>query len=348
MILGAQDRNIHIDIVRVVATVMIVMAHISATVYERLDFFNGKAWMLSFLILSISRLGVPLFFMVSGYLLVKKERSTLKNIKHTWSRLMVPFLIWTILTYIGLYISQGIVPSISIDLLLSSGGTTLYFLTGLAMLYLINPYLIIISRNTNRIQLLFLLIVLAITTVGQNFVGYYHHAYTFSIFHYWIMGLFYFVYGQYYRLYQERSSSILNSISLMIFIVPLLANTLIIYLIRRSGNGDNLMWESYFGPTVLLSSIGFFHLIMSLKLKTVSEKLKNCITSLSMLSFGVYLSHGIVLDLLLHKTRINPFGRVSINLTLYLAVISVLTFSFSILISTLLNKNKYCKKLVGL
>ena len=68
-------RNPNIDILRITAISMIVLAHVVVAVYERPDFFGGTAWMVSLVAITFSRLGVPLFLLISGYLLVQKERS---------------------------------------------------------------------------------------------------------------------------------------------------------------------------------------------------------------------------------------------------------------------------------
>jgi len=347
MTTSLSNRNTAVDIVRITATVMIVLAHVVAPVYERPDFVGGTAWLISLITITVSRLGVPMFLLISGYLLVMKERSIPENLIHTWKRILFPCLFWSLVTYIGLYISQRQYPVVNRDVFFTSAGTGNYFLMGLAIIYLLNPIIQLLTRSISRQHLQLLLGVLAVSTVGQTIAGYIYQTPFTNIFNYWFLCLFYFIYGQYYRLYEDRFRQWTLAIPLAVFLITQLINVGIIYRVRATGFTGNLLIESYFGPTVLLSSLGLFHTLMRIQSQKVSENWRHLLINFANACFGVYLIHGIVLDLILHKTTINPYGEVKINLILFLGVVVVLTLGGSFLLSFLLGKQKYARKTLG-
>jgi len=343
--LSKLERNVGIDVLRIIAILMIVMSHIVVTIYQRFDFFGGFAWIASFIIITLSRLGVPIFFMISGYLLVGKERTFSQNLRHTWKRLLIPFIFWSGLTYLGLYFTNNL-PRLSWDLVLSGGGTEYYFLIGLSIIYFLNPIIKSITKNSSSQELKFLLFILGISTVGQTVMSFFYSNPPFTIFNYWFLGLFYFIYGQYYRLYREKNKISLG-IAIILFFAPLLINLFAIYFIRAHGYSHDLFLENYFGPTVLISSIGLFNIVLKSNFVRLGNKVKSIIVFFSGLSFGVYLVHGIVLDLILHKTKISPYGQVNISIWSFLILASILTISISCLASYTLSKNRFGRVVLG-
>lgn len=339
-----KKHNTNIDIIRIVATLMIVMAHITTTVYERPDFFGGTAWWVSFIIITVSRLGVPLFFMISGYLLVHKKRTIQQSVVHAWHRLLIPSFIWSLFTYAGLYISQGIVTIPSWDMFFVGLGTAYYFLIGLSILYIVNPIIQKVATNLPQQSTQVVLLVLAISTAGETLYRFYTESTGVHIFTYWFMALFYFLYGQYATVYETKDAGERWG---TLFWTAIAAMMLLIYGEKASGNWDVLLWESYFGPTVMVASVGLFRMIMQADFKVIAKKYGEMIKKMAGMCFVVYLSHGIILDLLLHKTSINPYGRVQINLMVFLAVITLLTLVISGVISFVLEGNKHTNALVG-
>lgn len=337
-------RELGIDILRLIAIFMIVMAHILAPVYSRPDFIGGSAWFTSFLIITFSRLGVPLFFMISGYLLFKKERTLHQNLNHTFRRLIFPFLFWTGVTYFVFYLNNTL-PKIDLNLFLSGGGTEYYFLIGLAIIYLLNPFIRkFVSTNSNK-KIIFILLVLSLITVGQTYLTFIFHLPQFTILNYWFLGIFYFMYGGYVNKNKQITKKI--KLNFLLFIMPFLINIIYIYLVRRTGFNGDLYLESYFGPTVLMSSLGLFNLVMHYDFQILKPKITNLVIKFSNLSFGVFLVHGIILDLLFHKTKINPYGNVALNLWLFLALSISIIFVGSYIVSFVIEKNKFGRILLG-
>jgi surface polysaccharide O-acyltransferase-like enzyme len=347
MVQPLSNRNTAVDVVRIIATVMIVLAHVVAPVYERPDFVGGTAWLISLVTITVSRLGVPLLFLISGYLLTKKERPMPENFKHTWKRILFPCLFWSLVTYLILYVSQGQFPILNRDVFFTSAWTGYYFLIGLSIIYILNPIIQVLTRSIPRQYLELLLGVLAVSTIGQAVVGFTYQSQFTNIFNYWFLSLFYFIYGQYYRLYEDRLRHWRLLIPLAVFLAIQIINLGIIYRVRTTGFTGDLLVESYFGPTVMLSGLALFHTLMRIRSQKIGENLRNLLIKFANACFGVFLIHGILLDLILHKTPITPYAVVKINLVLFLGAATLIIIGGSFLISFLLGKMKYGRITLG-
>jgi surface polysaccharide O-acyltransferase-like enzyme len=62
-------RDIGFDVIRVMASVMVVVIHVSASLFYRFE----AGWVAANFYDSLSRSAVPLFFMISGALLVPRD-----------------------------------------------------------------------------------------------------------------------------------------------------------------------------------------------------------------------------------------------------------------------------------
>jgi len=143
--------NLAVDVIRVLAVLAVVAIHTTNSVFERPDFFGGKAWWLAIVINSISRISVPLFIMVSGYLLLKKDEKFAITFKRILNRLLIPLVFWTVLTYVldNLH-SVSSIFSLSFYVRFLSGDVYyFYFLVILIGLYFVSPLFSAYLRNSN-------------------------------------------------------------------------------------------------------------------------------------------------------------------------------------------------------
>ena len=78
-----------VDLVRVIGAFLVVMAHVS--------YLGGGSVLISTYYFVISRVAVPLFFMVSGYLLLRKEEPYGEFFRKRALKVVLPFLIWSVI-----------------------------------------------------------------------------------------------------------------------------------------------------------------------------------------------------------------------------------------------------------
>lgn len=78
-----------VDLIRVIGAFLVVMAHIS---YQG----GGSAFIASYYFV-VSRIAVPLFFMVSGFLLLQKMEPYGDFFKKRALKVFVPFIAWSVI-----------------------------------------------------------------------------------------------------------------------------------------------------------------------------------------------------------------------------------------------------------
>lgn len=87
------QRHTGIDGIRVIATLMVVLIHISGK--GAASGITTQHWWASNFYESISRGAVPLFFMVTGALLLSREHTVASTWKRIW-RMLVPLFAWSV------------------------------------------------------------------------------------------------------------------------------------------------------------------------------------------------------------------------------------------------------------
>ncbi len=144
-----QKRTAYLDFIRVIACIMVVGVHVSALCLEKLDVtgFNFKV-MNGFDCFSI--LGVPLFVMISGSLLLsEKHTDTFKDFYFKKSlRLLILYLFYFLFYNLVSALKNGMVwnfenikQEIVLESLLGRGIYHLWFLPMMISLYLITPFI---------------------------------------------------------------------------------------------------------------------------------------------------------------------------------------------------------------
>ncbi len=145
------------DIIRVVAIVMVIGIHCTMPLRDSLtEGANSISNWVCALYYAIISAGVPMFFMLSGTLLLGKKESCLTFYKKRFSRLLVPFIIWSAIVYTlsaVLLPAHGCVFYVKdfLHLLLTKGVNVAYwFVYMLLVFYLLTPICrIVISRVHN-------------------------------------------------------------------------------------------------------------------------------------------------------------------------------------------------------
>ena len=129
-----------VDFARLIAAFLVVLAHIEG-------WGAGPDWA-SFFFYTISRIGVPFFFLMSGYLLLSKEEDVSVFLKKRALRIAIPFLVWSVL-YDLLYSRPFEVDGVTFEgvlrmfvrILRGPRGGHLWFVYSLLGLYLLTPIL---------------------------------------------------------------------------------------------------------------------------------------------------------------------------------------------------------------
>lgn len=98
------DRIFYLDEIRALAILLVLLAHTIQYFPINIDYLTSPT-LLSYL--CVSRMGVPLFFMLSGALLIGKEYSLGSFLKKRFKRVLIPAIFWYIVLFLTVAAANG-------------------------------------------------------------------------------------------------------------------------------------------------------------------------------------------------------------------------------------------------
>ena len=150
----------YIDVIRIFSICMVIILHCICNYYVDSNYFGRPLWICLGFMNELCRTGVPLFFMISGFLILKEDipdirKFYLRRLKKTG----IPFIIYDIFYYI-FYSLQQQRPITFLNFfkeLLNSGSAYhLWFMYSIMFLYLLTPFIKkMVERCSLRMLLLF-------------------------------------------------------------------------------------------------------------------------------------------------------------------------------------------------
>ena len=338
----SQPRLYWIDLTKSIAIFAVVLVHavyMTAPPFYHFDPQYKLSWLSAMLFYSIGRIGVPLFFMVSGYLMIKKEESIIHFYSKRIQKLFIPLIVWSLIyaLFTHYFIQKKITFSLSTPFFYH-----LWFLYVILFLYLITPLLIAIRKTTSGKRIfsiltiiwfiLFLLFPYLIKLLGfTKVISYPYGTYYAGFAGYFILG---------YLLGELRITS--KKQLIFTLSVLLLSTTLTLYLTYHAtlhiGTFDSF-FSSYYSLSVFTATIAAFFM---LKYRTFKPYLQKQVTMVASLSFGIYLIHPIFLALL---KRWFSFSSIPENAYLILPV-TLATFILSTITVYLMQRINILKLIV--
>lgn len=357
------NRDFHIDLLRVIAIIFVVTIHVTDDLINRINYFGGLSWWYSNILNSFSRIAVPIFIMISGYLILAsdyrisdKKRYLIKRLK----RVGLPLLFWGVF-YTIWHISWFKEPISLTDIFYSILSTKiyhLYFLFIIIELYLLVPTIKGYLTKTKKSSLGKMAFVFLFASVFFNLLAYFLKM-TFLVNNIFLISLFYlgyFLFGGYMRLNSTKSKkSVYFAFPSLLILTFLTSFVTFLNMKVFHTKGNLLFWSEKSGQyfydnlsinVAIMSLLYFFLMIKVVKKHLKKFYLQKTITTLSKFSFGVYLVHVFVIDL------INHYGNFDIHqllspLWFYISIKIVLAVVTSYLLVYLLASIPFLKRTVG-
>ena len=299
-----QAENTHIywiDLVRVVAVFQVILVHLSYVIFFKEDVLSAN-WQAANFYDSLSRMGVPLFFMVSGYLLLGKIEPITVFFRKRFFKVGIPTLFWSV-TYllwsVEAYTDGSMNPlRVPLSLLkvmyLGDVEIHLWFLYILIGIYLAVPILRVFVSAASRRDLVYFVALWFLATslleLAHRMTGF-QTALVIPIVGGYVG---YFVLG--YLLAEVKLNNrgrVLSALGCILAIAFTYFGTNV--LSSRAGPIDAYFYSYFSPPTVLASICGF------LLLKDLGSKLGGAgktVRALSAASFGIFLIHIFAVGLL--------------------------------------------------
>jgi surface polysaccharide O-acyltransferase-like enzyme len=347
-----------VDLIRVVAIFAVLVLHAAIYAafinesYEGLEVWRGLIYNIY---LCFGRMGVPLFIMLSGALLLvpsKKEESLGVFFKKRFSRIGLPFLFWWIIYFLwNIYIEQQpFTLSFIVNGILSGPYVTFWYLYMLAGLYLLTPMLrVMVGYFTDKHFKYFigLWFIGTMVTSWVRFLSGFQYEIDRNLF---VIPLCvgYFVMGAYLVNVQIKRR-ILVSLTVLGFVLTVIATYFV-----SGHNGEALtFFQDYTSPTIILASVSLFMLLNSyIKPKNVPQTegvswKQRIIRVISENSLPIYLINMIALSFIKNGFFSYAINGNTVDPIICVPILTILTLILSLMIIIPLKKIPGLKKLVG-
>lgn len=338
------DRIIYLDYLRIFATLAVTIVHVSAqNFYHSVNTFE---WNVFNVYDSIMRWAVPIFVMISGALFLKYKNDI--NIKNIYTkkivRIITSFLFWSFIYTCFFVITTKNKNIIEIIKRFLIGESHMWFLFMIVGLYMIIPIMRKITESKCITEYFILLAIIFNFCVPYIFeipkiktlLPMYEKINMNLVLGY--SG--YFVLGYYLSEYDidRKKRKYIYCLGFIGTLITILGT----YILSSKSNTANTLFYSYFSFNVLIESVAIFVFAKYNFSKLVlSSNVENIIFNISKCSFGVYLSHLLVMNIF----KLLGLNTLSFNSIFSVPIISIMVFVISMMISFVLNKmpkvNKY-------
>jgi surface polysaccharide O-acyltransferase-like enzyme len=346
--------SIPVNLIRTVAIVGVIVLHATsdATSFQPTAQFEVLRWWMVDIYQSLSRMGVPLFVMLTGALLLppsKEGESFRVFFRKRWARIGLPFLFWgaTYFAWDFFVHDKALTSTFILQGVLSGPYFHFWYLYMLVGLYLLTPILrIVVAYPDRRMLKYFLILWLAgvFVPILGLFGAYSLDENVFTI----PLWLGYFLMGIYLMNVQVRR------LFLWVFLFAGFVLTVIgTYAIAATVGGTlTYFFQDYFSPTMILAAVMLFLLLNKVQVSsdqalTGHPKISWLLNTISQNTLAIYLFHVIVLESL----QLGFFGFTlssnTLNSIVEVPLISVVTLFICLAVIVPLKKIPVVKRLIG-
>lgn len=305
-----------LDFIRMVAIFCVVILHSASPVLYQIGSVPRSVWITHNAIDAAMRVCVPLFFMVSGFLLLAPQatdQNPLLEVGRRLRRIGLPLLAWTVIYLVGNAQFNG--APITLAFLASTitgafQGAAVYhlwFIYELGVLYLLMPVLrpLVAGRSTLGFYFVGLWLALALWKLTGQFTGLNNWPGNFLN----LGNSGYLFAGYLIRLHLATPSRGVAAAAAMVYAGCTV--TIALLTAQRSYAAATFDETFYVYSTflVIVQSISAFIVLMRLAqaLEHAPKGLRTAISSISAVSFGIYFIHVIILE----HTQYNVMGEAS-------------------------------------
>lgn len=326
-----------IEIMRIIAIIFVVILHVTNRYLIKAININTIDNFFFIFVNSITRVSVPLFFMISGIVNISKHYDNNKYFSKIM-RMIIILIIWTLIYYfLGNYKPINLFHSFFAYI-----KPHLWYMYALIGLYIVNPFITKMIKNLNESEKkLFIILWLLLSGIYYLFkviMGLFgintnvtHPIPIFSATYY----LGYYVIG--YLIYNNYKiiTKYDNKLAIFIAITCVVVNTLLTYITSIYNNSYYQGFFGYSNILIMLPSI----VLLIICLRYIEDKDYNIVKYICPYVFGIYLSHILVLEYLMKNIQIS-------NVMLECIIYIVITFIISYVLTYLIKKIPYINKYI--
>ena len=332
---------LYMDILRTIAILMVLMLHSVSDLFVEPALYGTPAWQVLNILNTVSRAGVPLFFMISGCLIISDERPVTLSafFSRRIPKIIIPFFIWNIVYYIYSANKAQSYASVG-DFLFgfASMGISYHFWFVYTMLFIyllvpiIKPFMV---RATDSHLIYALLVILFPATLCPLINKFYGD---------WLLRIDLVIlgYAGYVVLGYLLGRSELSVKSRLIVYASGVGGALLSVIGTSFFSSTNLIDTFFNGGYSLPAycvSAAVFVLVRELSKRVTSRRAARLFYSLASLSYGVYLIHVLVM-----RIFFEDYTPVHVGLTVTLEFVITTLVSFGVVF--VLSKIPVVKKIL--
>lgn len=304
-----------ISLLRVLATLSVIVIHVSGPLVVKFGKISDFDWNIANFYDSISRYAVPIFFMISGSLLLGREFEIKDFLKNRLGKIIPPFLFWSLFYSLSnryFFDNETFNASKVVKDIFYGSEYHLWFVYALIGVYLIFPIFQkwINSSKKNDIQYFLIIWIITLFLTIPD-VAIYFPKINFS---YFSGFLGYFILGFYLKKYVNGP----KWISYLLILIGVAITIFGTYYFSNKSNKFYDYFYEYLSLNALMVSIGIFLLFN--KIENINDKMKPIASKLNECSFGIYLIHPLVL---------NIFGLLGVSVCFVNPIIGILIVSLA-------------------
>jgi surface polysaccharide O-acyltransferase-like enzyme len=347
---GGKEHIYWADFIRLTAIYLVVVIHVSGQITNAWGQVPAGEWVIADVYGGLARIAVPLFFMISGSLLLPRSESLRDFYTKRMTRILVPFIVWSLI-YLAWFCGghpNTCTPKLIANLLLVQGTYYhLWFLYVLISVYLSLPVLRLMIRPEVDKRVYWYLIVLWL--IFQPILTIAGKLWNFQI----NIGaplatgfVCYFVLG--YLLGEMELSRPKAIAAVVLWSVSTSATIVGTYLFsRNSGQFDGFFYDFISLNVILASGAAFIGLRRISEAQALASARSHSMTrSLASAAFGIYLMHIIVIEVLRYGSPVLHLDAFMGNAIWSIPLVSTVVFVLSFFIVRGLQKIPVIKLIV--
>lgn len=286
----APEREHWADLLRAIAIVAVIVLHVSAVVVYRFESIPAANWWLANILNSISRFCVPVFLMLTGTFVLPNSNSYPRMLRRLGMRILLPFLFWAVIHLaVQLYLDGNTSLEAAEEAIARGISYHFWYIYLVTAIYLILPLLNrLVTWLSRRVIIAILLIwplsfLLTIEPLKSTipFAG---ALYLAAHIGYVLLG---------YLLAGTKPQENTTKTGMIVYASGVMATGWITYALTASEGDFVASVYQYLSPTVVLASGGLYLAMRKW------NKPNRIALFLSNYSYGIYLSHVMILNALL-------------------------------------------------
>lgn len=298
--INGRKRIFYLDFIRALAIILVLLAHVTRMFFQNSPSGSFNTHFVAPFI-DFGVLGVPLFLMISGALLLNRDYDLGDFLKRRYTRVLIPFLFWAMIFPISKILFAGEAATVS-NFLVMYFDSNFWFIWMILGVYLFIPIINSFIKEYGMKGVEYFLVIWAavmfLNTIGQYPFHQLELRYFAGYLGYFVLG--YYLTDKKFK-YSDKS---LLKIALIIFLIFTLIN--VNHTITMCYLKNKLIYYKYETIITVIQSAGLFMFIRYFALVSTESpgSIKNriysffkdsfmfkIIFSISTFSYGIYLAH---------------------------------------------------------